>query len=68
MHIPDGYLGPITYGGLWVAAGSAWIYASKKIKKTLRASQVPFLALSSAFSTGEEPKFKTKEGGNISWQ
>lgn len=50
MHIPDGYLGPITYGGLWAAMVPIWFYASKKIKKTLKASQVPMLALGAAFS------------------
>ncbi len=50
MHIPDGYLGPLTYGGLWAAMAPVWMYASKKIKKGMKASQVPFLALSAAFS------------------
>jgi len=50
MHIPDGYLGPITYGSLWAAVIPIWIYASKKIKEILKASQVPRLALSAAFS------------------
>lgn len=50
MHIPDGYLGPYTYGGLWAAMVPIWIYASGKIKETLKASQIPLLALSAAFS------------------
>lgn len=50
MHIPDGYLGPYTYGGLWAAIAPIWIYASKKIKTRLKATHVPLLALSSAFS------------------
>lgn len=50
MHIPDGYLGPYTYGGLWAAILPVWFYASKKIKKVLKASQIPLLALSAAFS------------------
>lgn len=50
MHIPDGYLGPITYGSLWAAVIPIWIYASKKVKEILKASQVPLLALSAAFS------------------
>ncbi len=50
MHIPDGYLGPITYGGLWAAMSPIWFYASRQIRKTLKAAQVPLLALSSAFS------------------
>lgn len=50
MHIPDGYLGPITYGSLWAAVIPIWMYASKKVKEILKASQVPLLALSAAFS------------------
>lgn len=50
MHIPDGYLGPITYGSLWAAMAPIWFYASQKIKKSLKATQIPLLALSAAFS------------------
>lgn len=50
MHIPDGYLGPMTYGSLWAAIAPIWFYASQKMKKTLKATQIPLLALSAAFS------------------
>jgi cobalt/nickel transport system permease protein len=50
MHIPDGYLGPSTYGGLWVAMIGVWSYASRKVRQDLKTSQVPFLAIASAFS------------------
>lgn len=50
MHIPDGYLGPVTYGGLWAAMVPLWMLASRKMKDTMKASQVPFLATASAFS------------------
>ena len=50
MHIPDGYLGPMTYGSLWAAIAPIWFYASQKIKKTLKVTQIPLLALSAAFS------------------
>lgn len=50
MHIPDGYLGPYTYGGLWAAMAPIWIYASRKTKETLNVSQIPLLALGAAFS------------------
>jgi len=50
MHIPDGYLGPPTYVSLWVAMLGVWAYASKKVKQSLKTSQVPFLAMASAFS------------------
>src|SRR3990172_7518853 len=50
MHIPDGYLGPITYGGLWAAMVPAWMVASKRVKEEVQAAQVPFLAMASSFS------------------
>jgi cobalt/nickel transport system permease protein len=50
MHIPDGYLGPMTYASLWAAIAPIWFYASQKMKKTLKATQIPLLALSAAFS------------------
>ncbi len=49
MHIPDGYLSPQTYAAAYVAVAPFWIVASRKLNKTLRSSQVPFLALSAAF-------------------
>lgn len=50
MHIPDGYLGPVTYGGLWAAMVPIWIYASRKVKKNLETARIPFLAMASVFS------------------
>jgi cobalt/nickel transport system permease protein len=50
MHIPDGYLGPTTYGSLWAATAAVWYFASQKVQKGLSVSRVPFLAMSSAFS------------------
>jgi cobalt/nickel transport system permease protein len=50
MHIPDGYLGPVTYGGLWAAMVPAWFYASRQIRNTLNPARIPLLALSAAFS------------------
>lgn len=50
MHIPDGYLGPPTYGSLWAAMAGIWYAAAKKVKKTLKASEVPMLALGAALS------------------
>ena len=50
MHIPDGYLGPSTYGSLWVIMFGVWSWAARKVKKDLKVSQVPFLAMASAFS------------------
>ncbi len=50
MHIPDGYLGPTTYVSLWAATVGAWSWASRKVKQGLAVSQVPLLAMASAFS------------------
>jgi cobalt/nickel transport system permease protein len=49
MHIPDGYLGPTTYASLWALTCCGWVYASRKVKQTLQMSQVPSLAIASAF-------------------
>jgi len=50
MHIPDGYLGPHTYGPAYALAVPFWAIASQKLNKTLRSRQVPLLALGAAFS------------------
>ena len=50
MHIPDGYLGPATYGSLWAVMMPVWYLAVKKINAALKTSQIPLLALASAFS------------------
>jgi cobalt/nickel transport system permease protein len=50
MHIPDGYLGPATSGMFYVVMAPIWAKASKVVKKTLKASQVPLLAIGAAFS------------------
>ncbi|MFH0763567.1 MAG: cobalt transporter CbiM [Candidatus Omnitrophota bacterium] len=50
MHIPDGYLGPATCGFFYAAMVPIWAVASKIVKKTLSAKQVPILAIGAAFS------------------
>jgi cobalt/nickel transport system permease protein len=50
MHIPDGYLGPSTCGFFYVVMLPIWSIASKNVKKTLKAKQVPMLAIGAAFS------------------
>jgi cobalt/nickel transport system permease protein len=50
MHIPDGYLGPITCGVSYAAMVPVWAIASRRVKKTLAAKQVPLLAIGAAFS------------------
>ncbi len=50
MHIPDGYLGPTTCGFFYLLMLTIWTLASKIVKKTLKAKQVPMLAIGAAFS------------------
>jgi cobalt/nickel transport system permease protein len=50
MHIPDGYLGPPTCIAAYAVMVPLWAVASAKVNKTLRAKQVPLLAIGAAFS------------------
>jgi cobalt/nickel transport system permease protein len=50
MHIPDGYLGPGTCGIFYAVMLPIWTFASRIVKKTLKAKQVPLLAIGAAFS------------------
>ncbi|PMQ01402.1 MAG: cobalamin biosynthesis protein CbiM [Dictyoglomus sp. NZ13-RE01] len=50
MHIPDGYLGPQTYGSLFVVMTPIWVRAYNFLKNKLKSAHVPLLALSAAFS------------------
>jgi len=50
MHIPDGYLGPAACGVFYAVMLPIWTAASRIVKKTLRARQVPLLAIGAAFS------------------
>jgi len=50
MHIPDGYLGPMTCGVFYAVMFPIWTIASKIVKKALSVKQVPMLAIGAAFS------------------
>jgi len=50
MHIPDGYLGPATCGFFYAVMLPVWAWCSHHVKKTLKAKQVPYLAIGAAFS------------------
>jgi cobalt/nickel transport system permease protein len=50
MHIPDGYLGPVTCAAGFVVMIPVWAIASNKVRKTLQTKQVPLLAIGAAFS------------------
>ena len=49
MHIPDGYLGPVTCAATFAAMAPVWALASHNVTKTLKAGQVPLLAVGAAF-------------------
>lgn len=49
MHIPDGYLSPQTGGLFYLIMAPLWVMASRIVKKTLKARQVPYLAFSASF-------------------
>ncbi|MDD5456286.1 MAG: cobalt transporter CbiM [Candidatus Margulisbacteria bacterium] len=50
MHIPDGYLSPSTCAAFYGAMVPVWMTASYKVKQSLKARQVPYLAIGAAFS------------------
>jgi cobalt/nickel transport system permease protein len=50
MHIPDGYLGPTTCAVMYAVMLPIWAAASNIVKKSLKARQVPLLAIGAAFS------------------
>ena len=50
MHIPDGYLGPVTCGVFYCVMAPIWTMASKVVKKSLQVKQVPLMAIGAAFS------------------
>lgn len=50
MHIPDGYLGPITWIAMWLVMIPLWAIAARKLKKDLKTKNVPLLAMGAAFS------------------
>ncbi|MGA2286725.1 MAG: cobalt transporter CbiM [Dehalococcoidia bacterium] len=50
MHVPDGYLSPLTCGVGYVAATPFWLVASARVKKAVGGRTVPLLAVFSAFT------------------
>lgn len=50
MHIPDGYLGPQTYLSAYGLMAPFWVWASSRVKKTLRYRELPLMALGAAFT------------------
>ncbi len=50
MHIPDGYLSPVTAAVMYAAAAPFWYRATQKIKSLLTGRLVPLIALFAALS------------------
>ncbi|MDQ2747699.1 MAG: cobalt transporter CbiM [Acidobacteriota bacterium] len=50
MHIPDGYLSPVTCAVLYAAAAPFWWIALNRVKKLLNTKLVPLLSVFAAFS------------------
>ena len=50
MHIPDGYLSPLTCATLYAAAAPFWYLASQRVKRLLNTKMVPLLSVFAAFS------------------
>jgi cobalt/nickel transport system permease protein len=50
MHIPDGYLSPITSLIMFLLVLPFWIIGVRKIRETMNARSVPLIALLAAFS------------------
>jgi cobalt/nickel transport system permease protein len=50
MHIPDGYLSPITSLIMFLLVLPFWMLGVRKIRETMNAKSVPLIALMAAFS------------------
>lgn len=50
MHIPDGYLSPITSLVMFLLVLPFWVIGVRKIRETMNAKSVPLIALLAAFS------------------
>ncbi|MHB8085468.1 MAG: cobalt transporter CbiM [Dehalococcoidia bacterium] len=50
IHIPDGYLSPVTCGTMYAASAPFWYVAVQRVRKVLTYRTVPALALFSAFT------------------
>ena len=50
MHIPDGFISPLTYLPAYGLAAAAWAYAARRVRQDLDADTLPFLAACTAVS------------------
>ena len=49
MHIPDGYLSPVTCAALYGASLPVWVAASRKVRKVVKSRSVPLIAVGAAY-------------------
>ena len=49
MHIPDGYLSPVTCAALYGASLPVWVVASRKVRKVVKSRSVPLIAVGAAY-------------------
>ncbi len=50
MHIPDGYLSPVTCAVMYAASTSFWAVASRRTRELMASRTVPLLSVFSAFA------------------
>ncbi|HEY3310367.1 MAG TPA: cobalt transporter CbiM [Anaerolineales bacterium] len=50
MHIPDGYLSPVTSLVMFLLVLPFWVIGIRKVRETMNARSVPLIALMAAFS------------------
>ncbi|MBE0699922.1 MAG: cobalt transporter CbiM [Anaerolineaceae bacterium] len=50
MHIPDGYLSPITSAVFFLLVLPFWVIGIRRIRETMNARNIPLIALMAAFS------------------
>jgi len=50
MHIPDGYLSPVTVGATYAVMLPLWVYGLKRLKASLNEETLPLIAALSAMS------------------
>ena len=49
MHIPDGFIAPVTYLPLYGIAAGPWAYGIRQLKRRLNERTLPLLAVLTAF-------------------
>ncbi len=49
MHIPDGYLSPVTCAALYAADVPVWAVAARRVTNVVKTRDVPLLAIGAAF-------------------